>query len=137
MSGSNCVTSLLDPSFFSQLACFRYFEDKISLSKSHVLSVCPKKYLVSNYMAGQTVPDILIFSELKGIRYLNLRNRSLQSIDHDDRTLRYSSLVTLSHAYALTVRSELTKCIEKTGKVVKDSKDEAAYCYLVDFFPFS
>jgi len=65
----------------------------------------------------------------------NWRIRGIQSLDQPlPNDLHYSSVVTVSEEDAPKIRACLVKAIEEIRKTIKGSKDEGAYCYLIDFF---
>lgn len=65
-------------------------------------------------------------------------NWRVQAIDaiHQKRgaDLHYSSVVAIDAADESKVRAILVKAIEEVRAVVKESKENAAYCYCLDFF---
>lgn len=67
--------------------------------------------------------------------HTNWRIRAIQAVDSrksDD--LHYSSVITIAKKDAYEVRSIMVKAIEEIRALVKESKEERIYCYLLDFF---
>ena len=48
--------------------------------------------------------------------------------------LHYSSVIGVAHNDLPRIREVLVKAIEQVRTIVKDSKDEAIYCYDLDLF---
>lgn len=68
--------------------------------------------------------------------HANWRNQAISSMDREAAgDLHYSSVVTLSELDVPKVRSVLIQAIEEVRKIVKPSKEERLYCYLLDLFP--
>lgn len=87
-----------------------------------------------------------------GARHIHLENDSpmiskhhtnwrLQAIHSLDRArqgdLHYSSVITASHEDSVRIREILVRAIEEVRGVVRQSRDEGAFSYAIDFFGLS
>jgi uncharacterized protein (TIGR02147 family) len=67
--------------------------------------------------------------------HTNWRLQAVRSLErHAGKNLNYSSVTTLSETDAGEIRELLTKTIEKSKKIIKDSPDERVYSFCLDFF---
>lgn len=67
--------------------------------------------------------------------HINWRMHAIRSLDgsnHDD--LHYSSVISLSKEDAEQIRKILLNALAQSEALLKDSKDEMAFCYSFDFF---
>lgn len=48
--------------------------------------------------------------------------------------LHYSGVISVGRDALPKVRETMVRALEEVRAIVKDSKDEAVYCYAVDFF---
>lgn len=69
--------------------------------------------------------------------HTNWRMQAIQSLDHQrPEDLHYSSVITASYEDSSKIREIMVKAIEDIRAVVRPSKDEAGFCYALDFFEF-
>jgi uncharacterized protein (TIGR02147 family) len=74
-------------------------------------------------------------SPLIAKHHINWRLQAMRALESTSPSeLHYSSIVGVSYSDAPKVREILVKAIEEVRAVVKDSKDEAVYVYLIDLF---
>lgn len=70
--------------------------------------------------------------------HINWRFRAIASLDEETlEDLHYTSVITLSKSDIPKVRAILVRAIEEVREIVRPSKEEEAYCYLLDLFPLS
>lgn len=67
--------------------------------------------------------------------HTNWKLQALLSLDREQKDeLHYSSVVTIARVDALKIKAALIEAIERVREVVKPSKEEALFCYTLDFF---
>lgn len=67
--------------------------------------------------------------------HTNWRLQTIRSLEKNrKKNLNYSSVTTLSESDAAEVREILTRSIEKSKKIIKESPDERIYSFCLDFF---
>ena len=87
------------------------------------------------YTVGKTSMHVPNTSNFVVQHHTNWRLQAIRSFEKrksDD--IHYTSCVTLSHADAATIKSQLIDQIKSVKNTVKVSKDEMACCFLLDFF---
>ncbi len=68
--------------------------------------------------------------------HTNWRMRAIRSMESESfsEDLHYSSAVTIADADVLKIKSMLVKTIEEIKAVIKESKEQGAHCFSLDFF---
>ncbi len=67
--------------------------------------------------------------------HANWRMKAIQSLEREKpEELHYSSVVTVARSDIPKARKILLKAIEEMRKLIKDSKEDALYCYCLDLF---
>jgi uncharacterized protein (TIGR02147 family) len=91
----------------------------------------PKGYAIgtSRIHLGSDSPMISKF-------HSNWRMKAIQSFENEDfkNNLHYSSAITISDADFLRIKALLVKYISEIKSVIRDSKEENAFCFSMDFF---
>lgn len=69
--------------------------------------------------------------------HMHWRMKAMEAIDNSPTPdeLHYSSTITISKNELTKLQSILINAISEIRQVVKESAEEDAYCYLIDFFP--
>jgi uncharacterized protein (TIGR02147 family) len=85
---------------------------------------------------GETHIHLGIDSPLISKMHSNWRVRAIQALDSEEakKELHYSSVVSLSRTDARIIQEMLIKHIAAVKSVIKESKEEAVYCFAADFF---
>lgn len=115
---------------------------RLKLSPQKVSEVL--RYLVSvglavqngdRFQIGATSLHLAADSPMVAKHHANWLLRAMAALD-DGKTedLHYSSAVTLAAADLPRVRAVMVKAIEEIRAIVKDSKEDAGYCYLLHLF---
>ena len=74
-------------------------------------------------------------SPLIGKHHSNWRLQAIRSLDRESPSeLHYSSIVGIAYQDVPKVREILVKAIEQVRAIVRESEDEAVYCYALDLF---
>lgn len=88
------------------------------------------------YQVGNTSIHLPADSPLHAKHHTNWHLRALQALEEPrELDLHYSSAVSLAKEDLPKVRSILVQAIEEIRKVVRDSKEDTAYCYMLSLFP--
>jgi uncharacterized protein (TIGR02147 family) len=67
--------------------------------------------------------------------HTNWRNKAIESLDRESLTdLHYSAVVSLSKSDIVRLKETMLEFISSTVQKIRDSKEEALYCYCMDFF---
>lgn len=89
----------------------------------------------NRYRIGATSIHLGNDSPLISKHHSNWRMQALQSLERErPEELHYSSVVTMSRADLEKIRSILVGAIEQVRGVVRESKEEALFCYSLDLF---
>ncbi len=69
--------------------------------------------------------------------HLNWRLRAMLAIERNQakKNLHYSSVITCSFEDSEKIKNIMAAAIDKIRAIVRDSRDEGGFCYLLDFFP--
>jgi uncharacterized protein (TIGR02147 family) len=87
------------------------------------------------YRIGTTRIHLGQDSLLVNKHHTNWRMRAIHSLDVPSKgDLHYSSVISLSESDGAKVRAILLDAIERTEPILKESKEEAAFCMALDFF---
>lgn len=87
------------------------------------------------YRATETRIHLASDSPMIAKHHSNWRLQAIRSLDRESPSeLHYSSVVSISSDDLPRVREVLVKAIETVRAIVRESKDEDVYCYVLDLF---
>jgi len=129
---------VLNPAFRSPDSISKYLD--LSVSKtSQVLDFLTSAGLVKKE-GGVFVPgDVRIHlghdSPMISKHHTNWRIQAVKALEREtSQELHYSGVISVSLTDLPKVREVLIRALEDVRKIVKDSADEAVYCYTMDLF---
>lgn len=130
--------AVLNPSLRSASVIAKYFD--LSVAKTiEILDFLASVGLVKNDGGKLSPGDVRIHvghdSPMISKHHTNWRMQAIRSFERETpQELHYSGVISLSKEDLPRVREALVRALEDVRKVVKDSKDEAVYCYALDLF---
>jgi uncharacterized protein (TIGR02147 family) len=90
----------------------------------------------NQYRVGATQIHLDRESPMVARYHGNWRLRCMQMIDRSHRdNLHYSSVMTIAREDVERLKAMIREFIQTTKPVIRESKDEVAQCFLIDFFP--
>lgn len=95
--------------------------------------------LINNQGGNFTPGDVRIHlghdSPMISKHHTNWRIQAVRSFERETpQELHYSGVISISREDLPRVREALVRALEEVRRIVKDSKDEAVYCYALDLF---
>jgi uncharacterized protein (TIGR02147 family) len=89
----------------------------------------------TKYVAGSTTMHLPHDSPLISKHHINWRLRAIRDLEiRNDKSLHYSSCVSISQKDGKRIREQLLQMIESAKATIKESADESLYSFCLDFF---
>lgn len=115
---------------YLRLPVSRVAECLYYLLKWGILSESNGKYKVENVRIHLGKDSVML-----GKHHSNWRIQAINALDRKaSEDLHYSSVISLAEVDVIKIKELLLSTIEKSDAIMKPSKEEAAFCMLVDFF---
>lgn len=130
--------AVLNPKLRTAGAIARYFD--LSVSKiSQILDFLASVGLVKNergvFAPGEVRIHLGHDSPMISKHHTNWRIQAVRSLEREtQQELHYSGVISVSFANLPKVREVMIRTLEDVRKIVKDSEDDAVYCYSLDLF---
>jgi hypothetical protein len=130
--------AVLNPTLRSPGAIAKYFD--LSLSRTiKILEFLQSVGLVKNdsgvFLPGDVRIHLEHDSPMISKHHTNWRLQAMRSFERETpQELHYSGVVSVSYEDLPKVREVMVRALEQVRTIVKESKDEAVYCYALDLF---